>query len=615
MRFIDEARRMAMAGVFDVQGFGVLSNFNGNLVTGNATSAMQDVAATGANSIELAPRIFTSNRSGSSVLNTPDKTESDANIATAIANAHADGLSVMLKPMLSGLDGTVASTLSPSNAAAFFSYYEAKMVDFARVAQQAHADSLSIGNELSELTGPQYRSYWVDLIHAVRQVYHGPITYAAATDEAKNVSFWDQVNEIGINAYPPLTAKTAPTVDQMVHAWNSVPEDPYWATAMDHKSPVDFFHSLATDYGKQVLFTEVGYRSVDGTNINPGNPSGSTPDAHEQADAFSAFFHVWSSEGGSWFKGANIWQWDADNAVSPTGYSPMGKPAESLITDWFTGHDHAAPSTITGSPTADVIDVGSGSDTISGGLGNDTIFGGAGNDVIRGGPDAITKLADTTVTVTGFGPVVDGEGPKMNLLVNGQQVGSTVEFHNAADSTGYQTFTFKFQNPDKVSSLDLSFINDLANAQGDRNLSIEGVTVNGKKLDAADGSPNTWHLDANGSIHYDMSGHQDLFFGSSTDNDKINGGPGNDYLTGGAGSDTFEFAPNFGKDVVADFQSTGTGHDVIQLDHTVFPNFQAVQSHMAQAGGNVVITADAHDTIQIDNTSKAHLNSDDFHFV
>jgi serralysin len=606
---------MMMAGVFDTQGFGVLSNFNGNLVTNAAKAAMQDIAATGANSIELAPRIFTSNRSGSSVLNLPGKTESDANIVTAVANAHADGLSVMLKPMLSGLDGTAASSLAPSNVGAFFASYKAQMVDFARVAQQSHADALSIGNELSGLTGPQYRSYWVDLIHAVRQVYQGPITYAAATDEAGHVSFWDQVNEIGINAYPPLTAKSDPTVDQMVHAWNSVPEDPYWAATMNHQSPVDFFHSLATEYGKQVLFTEVGYRSVDGTNINPGNPSGGTPDASAQANAFSAFFHVFSSEGGSWFKGADIWQWDADNTVSPTGYSPMGKPAESLITDWFTGHDHASPSTISGSPAADLIDVGGGNDTISGGLGNDTILGGKGNDVIRGGPDTIAKLADTTVTVTGFGSVVDGEGPKMNLLVNGKQVGSTVEFHAAADSTGYQTFTFHFQNPDKVSSLDLSFINDAASAHGDRNLTVEGVTVNGRALAAADASPSTWQLDGNGSIHYDMSGRQDLFSGATTDNDKINGGPGNDYLTGGAGSDTFEFAPNFGKDVITDFQAAGTGHDVIQLDHNLFPNFSAVQAHMAQAGSNVVITADAHDTIQIDNTSKAHLNSDDFHFV
>ena len=608
-----------MAGVFEVQGFGVLSNFNGQLVTDAAKSAMQEIADTGANSIELAPRIFTDSRTSNHVLNVPGKTESDANIATAIADAHTHGLSVLLKPTLTGLDGTIASSLAPADPAAFFASYKAQMLDFAHVADQAHADSLSIGNELSGLTGSQYRDYWVDLIHSIRQVYHGPITYAAATDEANNVGFWSEVNDIGINAYPPLTAKLAPSVDQMVHAWNSVPEDPYWMAALDHKSPVDFFHSLATEYGKQVLFTEVGYRSVDGTNVNPGNVSGDTPDAHEQANAFGAFFDVWSSEGGSWFKGAEIWQWDADNVFSPTGYSPMGKPAESLITDWFSGHHLAPALTVDGSPTADLIDIGNGNDLVSGGLGNDAINGGAGNDVIHGGPDTVAKLTDTTVTVTGFGPVVDGEGPKMKLLVNDQQVGNTVEFHNAADSTEYQTFTFHFQNPEKVTSLDLAFINDIATAHGDRNLSIEGIAVNGEKLAAADAvnpsSPGTWKLDANGSLHYDMSGHQELFFGSASDNDQINGGAGNDHLIGGAGNDTFVFRPNFGKDVIAGFQDTGDTQDVIRFDDNVFPDFHAVQSHMAQAGSSVIITLDDHNAVQIQHTTLSHLGASDFYFV
>src|SRR5262249_51030732 len=164
------------------------------------------------------------------------------------------------------------------------------------------------------------------IIHAVRQVYSGPITYSAATDEAHQVSFWSQVDEIGVNAYPPLTTKADPTVAQMEHAWNSVSADPYWANAMNHMSPVDFFHSLATEYGKQVLFPEVGYASVEGTNIDPGSPSSHTPDAQAQANAFNAFFHVMSSEGGSWFKGAEIWQWDGQNAASPASYSPEGKP-------------------------------------------------------------------------------------------------------------------------------------------------------------------------------------------------------------------------------------------------------------------------------------------------
>jgi Ca2+-binding RTX toxin-like protein len=749
-----------MAGVFEVEGFGFPSNYNGEYLTSAALSAMQEIAATNANAIEVAPRIFTQSKTSSTVIVDPGKTESDANIAATIAHAHALGLSVMLKPMLSGYDGSNAGQFMPGDPAAFFASYKTEMRDLAHVAAQSGADSLSIGNELSHLSGAQYRANWVDLIDSVRAIYHGPITYSAATDEAIHVSFWDQLDEIGINAYPPLTTSLNPTVDQMINAWNSMSTDNYWAGVMNHMSPVDFFHSLATQYGKQVLFTETGYRSVDGTNISPGGWSGTTQDVQEQADAFNAFFQVWGSEGGSWFKGAEIWNWDADNLYSPTGYSPMGKPAQQLITDWYGGLHQPPSLTITGSPSADLIDVGGGNDVLSGGIGNDVIKGGAGADTIIGGPDIIPKLTDTTVIVTGYSSVVDGVGADMKLLINGQQVGNTVEFHSATDPSGYQSYAFTFANPATVTSLDLSFVNDLVDANGDRNLYIKDITVNGEHLAVSDAtnpsSPGTWNLYQNASIHYDMTAHQDLFFGSSTDNDTIDGGPGNDtisggagadvihggtgddsinggpgittatdqlygddgndiimagksdtgalldggagkdqlyggwatnvmnggdgndylsggggpdvmhggagddslkggqaatkmfgddgndallggtgneflyggngndkltggagndYLSGGADNDTFVFGPGFGKDTIADFQNTNGTQDIIQFDHTVFADFSAVQSHMAQSGTSVVITLDANNTVEIQNTTLSQLHASDFHIV
>lgn len=732
-----------MAGIFDTQGFGFLSNYNGAFTTSAALAAMQEIAGTNANSISLAPRIFTQSKTSNDVIADPAKTESDANIATTIANAHALGLSVMLKPMLTGLDGTNQAQITPSDPAAFFASYKAEMLDLARVASQSGAESLSIGNELSALSGTEYRSYWVDLIDAVRSVYHGTITYSAATDEASHVSFWDQVDEIGINAYPPLTSKLDPTVQEMVTAWTTMPTDNYWAGVMNHMSPVNFFHSLATEYGKQVLFTEAGYRSLDGTNISPGGWNGSTtPDVQEQYDAFNAFFQVWGAEGGSWFKGAEIWNWDANNVYSPTGYSPMGKPAQQLITEWYGGQHQPPGLAIQGSPSADLIDVGSGNDTLSGGIGNDVIKAGAGNDIIIGGPDTIPKLTDTTVTVTGYSSVVGGIGAKMALLINGQQVGDTVEFHGATDASGYQTYTFSFHNPASVTSLDVAFLNDVSGAGGDRNLYVKDITVNGEHLAAADAvnpsSPGTWNLYQNGAIHYDMTSHQDLFYGAATDNDTIDGGPGNDviyggagadvihggsgddiinggpgiatatdqlygdagndiikagpgdtgamldggagndqlygglaanvmnggdgndylsgggghdvmhggagddtlkagtaasqlygdagndrliggsgndYLSGGNGNDTFVFGPNFGKDVIADFQNSGGTQDIVQLDHTVFADFNAVQSHMAQVGSSVVITLDASNSIEIKNMTMSQLHAADFLFV
>jgi Ca2+-binding RTX toxin-like protein len=749
-----------MAGAFDVNGIAFLSNFNGDFTSPAGLAAMQEVAATGANSIELAPRIFTETKTSNDVIIDPAKTESDANIAVAIEQAHKLGLSVLLKPQITGLDGTNQAQLTPSDPASFFASYTAEMVDLAKVAQDSGATSFSIGNELSALSGAQYKDYWDTLISDVREVYHGTITYSAATDEANHVSFWDEVDEIGINAYPPLTSKLDPTVDDMIQAWNSVPKDNYWSAAMDNMSPVDFFHHLSEQYGKDVVFTETGYRSLDGTNISPGGGSGDTPDPQEQADAFKAFFEVWSAEGGSWFKGAEIWGSDIAHDMSPTSYSPLGKPAGDVVTQWYDGQQHPQGLIVVGSAIADVIDIGSGNDMISGGLGGDTIHGGAGDDTIVAGPDAISALTETTVTVTGYGSVVDGVGAQMELLINGQQVGSTVEFHDAADSDGYQTFTFTFDNPDDITSFDVAFINDFADASGDRNLYIKGITINGHDLLVSDtsnlSSPGTWNLYGNRTIHLDTAGHQDLFFGSGSDNDFVsggdgndvinggagsdilhgdtgddtitsgpglanapdqlfgddgndiliasagdtgamldggagndqlygsvanntmNGGDGNDYMTGGggldtmlggagddtlkgasgatqmygqdgndtlsggagneylsggngndilnggggndtlnggAGSDTFAFGANFGKDVIAAFDTAASSHDIIQFDHTIFADFNAVQAHMTQSGHDVIIMLDANDTIDIRNATASHLTADDFRFV
>lgn len=307
-----------MAGVFDIQGFGFKSDWNGEFRSGAAHSAMQGLAATNANAISIAPRLFTSSMTSNEVIADPGKTESDANIAATVADAHALGLSVLLKPMLSSLDGTSAHELRPSDVGAFFASYKTEMLDLARVAEQSGVEMLSIGNELSKLSGEQYRGYWIDLVDSVRSVYHGQLTYAAATDEAIHVGLWDQIDEIGVNAYPPLTTKTDPTVAEMVAAWNNVSANDYWAAAMDHKSPVEFMHALAVEHGKPLLFTETGYRSVDGANIAPGGWTGSsTQDVQEQRDAFDAFFQVWGAHGGSWFKGAHIWDWTRTMSIRP----------------------------------------------------------------------------------------------------------------------------------------------------------------------------------------------------------------------------------------------------------------------------------------------------------
>jgi hypothetical protein len=82
-----------------------------------------------------------------------------------------------------------------------------------------------------------------------------------------------------------------------------------------------------------------------------------------------------------------------------------------------------------------------------------------------------------------------------------------------------------------------------------------------------------------------------------------------------ATGDTFVFAANFGNVTLTNFDP---GTDVIEIDHTVFADFQALLAAAQDDGnGNSVIAADPHDTITIKNVTVAQLiqHQGDFHFT
>jgi hypothetical protein len=558
-----------VANIFDIQGFGALSEWNGQFSSASANQAFQTIASLGSNSIELSARIWTQSGTTNTVIADPAKTESDASLLAGFQAAHAAGLSVVFKAAISPLNGTPTSSLAPSDVGSFFASYKAEIVHLASIAQAGGVETFAIGNEMSSLSGPQYRGYWTDLISAVRQVYHGELTYAAATDEASKVSFWDQLDTIGVNTYPPLTSSNTPTVQDLVHAWSEVPTNPYYAAAFEYKSPVDFLHALSEQYGKPVLMTEVGYRSIDGTAIAPGSLNTGTSDPAAQADAYNAFFQVWSAQGGSWLKGVEFWQWDLNNQPNTTGYSVMGKPAEAVVSQYFHGAGAVPNLTVSGSSVADIIDLGQGKNVIRAGLGDDVIHDGSGSDVIVGGPSAAGKLSTTTITLTGYGSVVGGAGAQAQILTNGKPVSGLLEFKAATDPSGYQTFTVSFDNPDAITSVDIALVNS---APG-RALHIKDVSINGVALSPSDStnasSPGTFDLYVR-TIHFDTTNHQDWFFGASTDNDVIYGGAGNDVIAGGIGNDFIDGGDGVDTAVysgnASDYNISIVGNDIVVSD-------------------------------------------------
>jgi serralysin len=83
----------------------------------------------------------------------------------------------------------------------------------------------------------------------------------------------------------------------------------------------------------------------------------------------------------------------------------------------------------------------------------------------------------------------------------------------------------------------------------------------------------------------------------------------------GPNGDTFVFAANFGHETIANFHPDT---DVIEIDHTVFADFQALLAATHDdANGNAVIAANPNDTITVKNVTVAQLvhHQSDFHFT
>ena len=89
----------------------------------------------------------------------------------------------------------------------------------------------------------------------------------------------------------------------------------------------------------------------------------------------------------------------------------------------------------------------------------------------------------------------------------------------------------------------------------------------------------------------------------------IKGDNNNNSLTGGGGNNTFIFAPNFGQDTIADFHP---GEDTIQIDHTVFADFNDLMTHALAVGSDTVISDAANDSITLKSVALANLHASDF---
>ncbi|HET7630347.1 MAG TPA: hypothetical protein VFK03_03150, partial [Candidatus Saccharimonadales bacterium] len=144
-------------------------------------------------------------------------------------------------------------------------------------------------------------------------------------NEKKYINFWDHLDFIGISAYWPVANSDNYSMDELISRWSQIDNNE--------------IKPLHDQWGKQIVFTEVGYRSAYQSLSNPPIwQTGSSPNMQQQSDGYMALFQYWS--GKSYFGGISFWNWSSDpnaGGTGDTGYTPQHKPAQQIISNNFVG--------------------------------------------------------------------------------------------------------------------------------------------------------------------------------------------------------------------------------------------------------------------------------------
>jgi hypothetical protein len=256
--------------------------------------------------------------------------ETDEGIRVTTELARARGIKTMLKPHLWVGRGAWRGDIYMGNDGdweKWFADYRTFILHYARLAEANQIPLLCVGTELHKtvIARPQK---WTDLIAEIRTVYSGELTYAANWyEEFEAVTFWEQLDYIGVQGYFPLSAAAETDLDALLAGW-----EPHFAAIRDLQARIQ----------RPVLFTEVGYRSWRHAAERPwewpdrGDDSGF--DAVVQERLYEAFFRTfWHHD---WVAGAYWWKWFPGHADAGgpghAGFTPQNKLAADVLAAWFS---------------------------------------------------------------------------------------------------------------------------------------------------------------------------------------------------------------------------------------------------------------------------------------
>ncbi|MGH9628859.1 MAG: glycoside hydrolase family 113 [Bryobacteraceae bacterium] len=277
-----------------------------------APAILAQLPAYGVNAIALVPYGFTRNGvpeirfGGRNTWERDDAIEKLANIA------HELGMRAMLKPQIwvrPGWPGDL-DFRSEADRNKWFAEYRTFLEHYARLATRIQADILCVGVEFGKLS--RYQGEWRKLIARARELYSGPLVYAANSGpEFENLQFWDALDYIGLNNYYPLP---------------------------DNLSTVEVVRKVEAvqkKFKRPVIFPEAGFCSLEDPHRAPWDETPREISLEDQARSYEAVFKAFYQK--PWFQGVYWWKVGSNGFGGPEdgSHTPWRKPAMDVIKRWY----------------------------------------------------------------------------------------------------------------------------------------------------------------------------------------------------------------------------------------------------------------------------------------
>lgn len=310
---------------FAHEGYRTYNGYGGSTVR----PSLDSLASLGVNTTAIVPYtgLPSANELGDLPVSSGPGGENDFAVMHSIRENHAKGWTVMIKPQI-WVRGAWPGDIDFATAEEwgdFFHRYTEWIAHYAMLSELEGVDALCIGTEMVRST-VDHPEEWRKIIKLLRQLYGGKLTYAANWgEEFENLSFWEELDVIGLNSYYPLSSDTDPKDEVLLAGARN------WVKKAE---------AIATKYGKDWWLTEVGFRSVRRAWINPHAEAAGRPVSEDcQRRCFAALTTALGEA--EHFRGMYIWKWPSylgrgeNRRDGKVGFTPGGKQAAAEVKAFY----------------------------------------------------------------------------------------------------------------------------------------------------------------------------------------------------------------------------------------------------------------------------------------